>query len=128
MREHGEFTIELKGLVIHTHAYSSFNLEGANAFYQTLFEKVKDLDQWVIYSSIYKDTGATPEAMEASLAYNLQLKDKGCIAIANFTDNPILKKATIEMNQLIGLPEMVSNNREELETFIQQQLSEYGLT
>lgn len=65
--------------------------------------------------------------MEVSLAYNLQLKEKGCIAIANFTDNPILKKATVEMNQLIGLPEMVSNDCNELEAFIQQQLAEHEI-
>ncbi|WP_088329934.1 hypothetical protein [Lacimicrobium sp. SS2-24] len=122
MLEHGEFRVEIKGVVLHTWPVGSFNRPGLLRYQRGVLDACQPLSRWVLFEHPQNVAAVTNDAMQA-LGETYQLaSENGCIAIACEV-GPLFKDTINKSFQpILSIPLLASDDAEELDAFVQRHL------
>ncbi|ALS99609.1 hypothetical protein [Lacimicrobium alkaliphilum] len=118
MLEHGEYSLELKGQVLHTWPVGSFNRPGLLRYQRGVLAATEPLDRWVLFEHPKNVAAVTNEAMEALGETYQLISQHGCIGIACEVGPLFKDRINQSFRPLLDIPLLASNNERELEEFI----------
>jgi len=124
MKAHGDTTITVEGIVVHSKPRYSSNPEGIKQNWEQILEGASGLDRWILWADTDKSFALTPEALERLITFATTLKDRGCIALVFTVSNPIIPFYTRELQSSIEIPFFASESIEEIQRFIESISSE----
>jgi len=122
---HGNYSIKIEGSRVYAHADAPFNTEGISLFFDDLSHQVKHLDHWVLISSATADVGATPGAIKFYNDRLVLLAEMGCIGAVSIMPNRMLVHLTNMVFDASIIPQLTSNDPEEIESFVRALLAPY---
>ncbi len=122
---HGNYSIKIEGSRVYAHADAPFNTEGISLFFDDLSHQVKHLDHWVLISSATADVGATPEAVNFYNDKLALLAQIGCVGAVATVPNRMLAHLIKKIYDASAIPQLTSDNPEEVESFVRALLAPY---
>ena len=81
MLEHGEFTIETEGRVVHVYPKGSFNKQGIAKLCEAVLS-VRPAGKWALFEHPRDVAGVTPDAASELAASYKRMSESGCGAVA----------------------------------------------
>lgn len=118
MFEHGEFTLEVQGPVLHTWPTGSFNKPGLVRYQRGVLAAATGLQDWVLFEHPKNVAAVTNEAMEALGETYKLLSQHGCIGIACEVGPLFKDRINQGFRPLLDIPLLASDDESQLQEFV----------
>jgi len=119
MREHGETTVIVEGIVVRNKPRYSSNNEGISHNWERILEASSELDRWILWADADDSFAMTPESLELIMTKIKTLKETGCIALAFTLSNPLMPFYSRKIKNEIEIPFIASASVDEIRKFIE---------
>ncbi len=120
MKEHGETTVTVEGIVIRNKPRYGSNSEGISHNWKLVLDAASGLESWILWADADSSFAMTPDSLEMIINRMKHLKALGCIGVAFTISNPIIAFYTKKIESEIEIPFLASQSIDEIETFIQK--------
>ncbi len=125
MKEHGETTVTVEGIVVHSNPRYGSNNEGIDRNWEKILEAASGLDRWILWADVDDSFALTPESIDRVIFWSKKLKQLGCIGMVVTIPNPLISYYAKKVEAEIPVPFKASDSIQEIKAFIKE-LSENG--
>ena len=120
MKEHGETTVTVEGIVVRSKPRYGSNNEGIDRNWGKILDAASGLDRWILWADVDESFGLTPESIDQVMSWTKKLKQLGCIGMVASISNPLISYYAKKVEAEIPVPFMASESEQEIKAFIKE--------
>ena len=118
MKEHGETTVTVEGIVVHSKPRYGSNNEGIYRNWEQMLDAASGLNRWILWADTDESFAMTPESLKLVVSKTKTLKQLGCIGMILTISNPLINYYAKKMEEEIPIPFKASKSLAEIKAFI----------